>query len=453
MTRLSFYAGTLELHEVEDQSWLPSIVQWDARTHCFRAPAFAYADVVMTLIRHRIPYRDDARDYMVFTEGMTAHKTPRPFQREAIDAWFPRRQGLIILPTGAGKTYVAQMAIEAVARSTIVVVPTLELVRQWMQTLTETFPHPVGVIGGGDYNPQPLTVITYDSAYNHMENLGNRYGLIIFDECHHLPSETYSLAARSCLAPYRLGLSATPERADGRHLELEHLIGPIAYRRDVIELAGDYLAQYTTRQIVIELTETERAEYDRERSIYKDFIVSQGIRFSSATGWSDFVIKSSRSAQGRRAMKAYLRQKQLAFAAPSKLHEVDRLLQLHRKDRTLLFTQNNSTAYEVAKRFLIPVITHQTKPTERAEILDGFSEGRYRAVVTSKVLNEGIDVPDANVAIVISGSGSVREHVQRLGRILRQGADDKVAILYELIAADTSETYTSARRREHNAYR
>ena len=137
-----------------------------------------------------------------------------------------------------------------------------------------------------------------------MENLGNRYGLIIFDECHHLPSETYSLAARSCLAPYRLGLSATPERADGRHLELEHLIGPIAYRRDVIELAGDYLAQYTTRQIVIELTETERAEYDRERSIYKDFIVSQGIRFSSPTGWADFVIKSSRSSQGRRAMKA-----------------------------------------------------------------------------------------------------------------------------------------------------
>ena len=172
-----------------------------------------------------------------------------------------------------------------------------------------------------------------------------------------------------------------------------------------------------------------------------------------STNSSLIVVISKRSAQGRRAMKAYLRQKRLAFAAPSKLNAVDQLLHQHRADRTLLFTQNNATAYEVSQRFLIPVITHQTKPTERAEILRGFAEGDYRAVVTSKVLNEGVDVPDANVAIVISGSGSVREHVQRLGRILRRGNADKRAILYELIAANTAETYTSARRREHNAYR
>lgn len=453
MIKLTFHAGTIELHGVEDYSWLPSMIQWDPRTECYRAPALAYSDVVMTMIRHRIPYEDEARQYEIFHEGMLTHKTPRPFQQEAIDAWISKRQGLVILPTGAGKTYVAQMAIELVARSALVVVPTLELVRQWIQNLSSTFPQKVGSIGGGEYNPQPLTVITYDSAYNHMDHLGNQYGLVIFDECHHLPSDTYSLAARSCLAPYRLGLSATPERADGRHLELEQLIGPIVYRRDVIELAGDYLADYITKQVVVELTEEERAEYEHERGIYKDFIISQGIRFSSPTGWSDFVMKSARSAQGRRAMKAYVHQKNLAFAAPSKLKCVEQLLHKHRTDRTLLFTQNNTTAYEVARRFLIPVITHQTKLSERAEILSGFSEGKYRAIATSKVLNEGIDVPDANVAIVISGSGSVREHVQRLGRILRQGHKDKQAILYELIAANTSETYTSARRREHNAYR
>ena len=220
-----------------------------------------------------------------------------------------------------------------------------------------------------------------------------------------------------------------------------------------MELAGDYLADYRTEQILVELTEEERLEYEMERKIYKDFIISQGIRFGSPTGWSDFVMKSARSQQGRRAMKAYLNQKKIAFAAPSKLKCVEQLLYRHRHDRSLLFTQNNSTAYEVSQRFLIPVITHQTKSAEREEILSGFSEGTYRAIVTSKVLNEGVDVPDANVAIVISGSGSVREHVQRLGRILRRGNGEKQAILYELIAADTSEAYTSARRREHNAYR
>ena len=450
---VSFHAGTLELRHVTQPELLPASVQWDARTSCHRAPASDYADLIMALIRAKIPYRDMARSYEVLTEKMTLSRTPRPFQQEAIDAWLPRRQGVVVLPTGAGKTYVAMMAIDAVARSALIVVPTLELVRQWFQSLSEAFPHPVGAIGGGDYNPQPLTVITYDSAYNHMEHLGNRYGLIIFDECHHLPSDTYSLAARSCLAPYRLGLSATPERTDGRHTDLDQLIGPILYRRDVIELAGDYLADYSTQQVIIELTDEERLDYQRERSIYKDFIVSQGIRLSSPTGWSEFVMRSARSQAGRRAMKAFQRQRQLAFAAPSKLLMVERLLHTHRRDKTLLFTQNNDTAYHVAHRFLIPVITHQTKPTERAEILEGFATGRYRAVVTSKVLNEGVDVPDANVAIVISGSGSVREHVQRLGRILRRGNGDKQATLYELIAADTAEAYTSARRREHNAYR
>ena len=200
---LRFFSGTIEIHFLQSQSlnelnW-PSTVQWDTRTSCLRAPAIAYSDIVMTLIRQRIPYRDHARDYLVLEGKMLNPKRPRPFQKEAIEAWLPRRQGLVILPTGAGKTYVALMAIEAVARSTLVVVPTLELVRQWLQSLSEAFTHPVGAIGGGDYNPQALTVITYDSAYSHMENIGHRYGMIIFDECHHLPGDTYSLAAHSCL--------------------------------------------------------------------------------------------------------------------------------------------------------------------------------------------------------------------------------------------------------------
>jgi superfamily II DNA or RNA helicase len=118
----------------------------------------------------------------------------------------------------------------------------------------------------------------------------------------------------------------------------------------------------------------------------------------------------------------------------------------------LVFTQDNRTAYALSRRLLVPVITHQTKIKERSEILAGFASGDYGAVVTSKVLNEGVDVPEANVAIVISGSGSVREHVQRLGRILRRSGE-KRALLYELVSRGTGETFTSERRREHEAYR
>ncbi len=455
MVQLRFDAGTLVARDVPDPTLLPASCVWDERIQAHRAPAAAYADVVMTLVRAKIEYTDDARDYLVLDAGLRVRRTARPFQTEALDAWLarPRRgQGVVVLPTGAGKSYVAMLAIDAVRRSTLVVVPTLDLVRQWYDNLRASFGHPVGAVGGGEHDVQALTVTTYDSAYIHMENFGNRFGLVVFDECHHLPSEAYAFAARSCLAPYRLGLSATPERTDGRHEELDELVGPLVYRRDVSELAGDYLADYTTERVVVELTPEERAEYDHFRGIYRGFVMRMGIRMSRPDGWSHFIQQSARSDEGRTAMKAYVRQKRLAYAAPSKLEYVEFLLEQHATDRVLLFTQNNDTAYEVSRRFLLPVITHQTKVSERSQILEGFSNGTYGAVATSKVLNEGVDVPDANVAIVISGSGSVREHVQRLGRVLRKRGD-KRAILYELVAADTAETFTSERRREHNAYR
>jgi superfamily II DNA or RNA helicase len=332
------------------------------------------------------------------------------------------------------------------------VAPTLDLVRQWYDLLTVSFGGPVGIVGGGDHELRPLTVTTYDSAYLHMEHFGARFGLVVFDECHHLPSGAYALAARSCLAPFRLGLTATLERADARESELEGLIGPVVYRKDIVELSGDYLADYEVEHVAVELSEDERALYESERALYRAFIQSHGIRMGTPQAWGEFIMLSSRSDEGRRAMAAYRRQRQLAFAASAKFEYLEHLLFEHRRDRAILFTQDNATAYEVSRRFLLPTITHQTKVRERSAILAGLSAGTYAAIVTSKVLNEGVDVPDANVAVVVSGSGSVREHVQRLGRILRK-RDGKRAILYELVTARTGETFTSERRREHSAYR
>ena len=150
-------------------------------------------------------------------------------------------------------------------------------------------------------------------------------------------------------------------------------------------------------------------------------------------------------------MQAYQKQRQLAYAAPSKLDYLNTLITRHADAQMLIFTQDNQTVYGISRRFLVPAITHQTKLKERTEYLDGFGRGEYRIIVTSKVLNEGVDVPNASVAVVLSGSGSIREHVQRLGRILRPYAG-KRAILYELIAENTVEQYTSQRRRAHNAY-
>lgn len=453
MLRLKFDSGTILVDgAVEGQVDLPGCV-WDERASRYRAPAVRYAEVVRALHGAKTEYADEARSYVELDGGARVLPEPRPYQQEALDAWRKAQgRGVVVLPTGTGKTHVALMAIDLRRRSTLVVAPTLDLVRQWYDALRRTFAIDVGIVGGGEHRIEALTVTTYDSAYLYMDRLGARFGLVVFDECHHLPSGAYATAARSSLAPFRLGLTATPERTDGRESDLLELVGPEVYRRDIVELSGKYLADYEAVRALVHLTAAERAEYEEERRIYISFLRMQGISMSSPAGWSDFVKRSSFNPEGRRAMSAYRRQREIAFAAEAKLDYLEHLLHEHRSDRTLVFTQDNATAYAIARRFLIPVITHQTKVSERSEILERFRGGVYRAIATSKVLNEGVDVPAANVAVVISGSGSVREHVQRLGRILRP-ADGKRAILHELVTDSTSESFTSARRREHDAYR
>jgi superfamily II DNA or RNA helicase len=450
---VSFASGTLELRSWPEGLALPPGCAWDERTRCHRAPGAAYADVIRALVASKTPYEDSARRYSELGSGARVHRTARYYQTEALAAWNAQRgRGVVVLPTGAGKSHVALLAIDAKQRSTLVVAPTLDLVRQWFDLLGATFGGPIGLVGGGEHDVQPLTVTTYDSAFLHMEHLGGRFGMIVFDECHHLPSAAYALAARSCIAPFRLGLTATPERADGRDADLDALIGPVVYRKDIVELSGDFLAEYEVERVSIELTPEERDEHDAERATYRDFLKSRSIRMSQPGAWGQFIMLASQSAEGRRALAAYRRQRELAFAPSAKLEYLEHLVHLHRADRSILFTQDNATAYAIARRFLVPVITHQTKVRERSAILAGISDGTYRAVATSKVLNEGVDVPDANVAVILSGSGSVREHVQRLGRILRK-REGKRAVLYELVTEDTTETYTSERRREHSAYR
>ncbi len=450
---LAFFRGTLELRGVDpQQESLPRALLWDARTKVLRAPAMAYASIVLWLREQKLTFVDSARAYTEETFVDARAREARPYQHEALRAFVDaKRMGVIVLPTGAGKTHVASMIMAKLARSTLVVAPTLDLVRQWTQVLSEAFGAEVGVVGGGEHNVRPITVTTYDSAHVHMENFGNRFGLVIFDECHHLPSGAYRLAAEHCLAPFRLGLTATPERADGLEESLDSLIGRICYRREITELAGDFLAEYQTIRVQVELSSEERIEYETERNIFRTFMARVRAQLG-ARGFQGFVMLASRTDEGRRALLAYRRQRELAFSAPAKFQKTGELLELHHQDRTIIFTEDNAACHAVSRQFLVPAITHHTRGKERAEILRLLAEGTYRSVVTSKVLNEGVDVPEANVAIVISGSGSVREHVQRLGRILRP-RDGKFALLYELVTSDTSETWTSARRREHDAYR
>jgi superfamily II DNA or RNA helicase len=284
-----------------------------------------------------------------------------------------------------------------------------------------------------------------------MDRLGNRFGFIVFDECHHLPGPTYAFAAIGAIAPFRLGLTATPERADNAHTHLDQLIGPIVYRREITQLRGRFLADYRTETLYVSLTDEERFQYESAREQYRAFLQDMGIDMRQPDAWKRFLREANRSPEGRQAFLAHRKQRELALAAPAKLNLLGHLLDRHNGDRILIFTHDNATVYKIARRFLVPVITHQTKTKERREVLLRFNAGTYPIVATSRVLNEGVNVPEANVAIILSGSATVREHVQRLGRILRKSGD-KEALLYEVVTRGTVEEFTSNRRRQHSAY-
>jgi superfamily II DNA or RNA helicase len=447
MIELSYESGTL----LAGGGRPPEPFVWDGRTEQWRAPAGAYRETVLTLRESGTPYKDHAARFEKLSLESRVAMEPRPYQREALAAW--RREelrGTVVLPTGAGKTAVAVRAIERAGRSTLVVVPTLALLKQWYSILSDSFGASVtvGLLGGGYHEITPLTVTTYDSGYIHAERYGDRFALVVYDEVHHLPAEKYAVIPQMLLAPYSLGLTATPERPDGGHELLPRLVGPLVYRRSPEDLAGTYLAPYETVSIPVELTAAERVEYEEADAVYRDFLKKHRLSVRSPEDWQRFIMVASTShSGGREALLAARRRREIRASAERKGTTLESLLKRHWEDRTIVFTKSVEEVYTLSARFLVPGITYETPARERKEILDRFREGRYRAIIASDVLNEGVDVPEANVAVILAGSASRREYVQRLGRVLRP-REGKRAILYELVTEGTGDEAASRRRRE-----
>ncbi len=426
-----------------------SIVQ-DKRHAFLRVQPMHFSAVKQALERQQIPFTVafDERPALSYTTKLALE--PRPYQEEALVNWLAEgSRGVVVLPTGAGKTFVAALAIAETGLQTLAVVPTIDLLLQWRTALAAALSldaDEIGVFGGGEKELKPITIITYDSAALYPREL-RHFGLLIFDECHHLPAPTYRLIAESAFTPLRLGLSATPERSDMAHADLDELIGPEVYRRSPSELTeGRYLAQYQERRIDVVLSDEDEARYSEQRRIYRSFLQRRRIVIRSPEDFQQKLIyMSARDPEARVAMLAWREARNIAMNAPAKYEEIEQLLRVHGDDLVILFSEYNYVVDEISRRFCVPAITYKTPAEERRVILERFRAGQYTKLATGRVLNEGVDVPDCRVAIIVSGNSTKREYIQRLGRVLRP--KEGQALLYELVTSGTTEEEVAKRRR------
>lgn len=439
--RLGFDHGTLLLRGEIGTPY----GKWDPRVGYYRIKSLHYRDVLSYLEDSKIAYRNEVSDLPPL-EYLECNVRLRSYQLEGLNRWrHAGMRGVVVLPTAAGKTYIGLKAISLLKKQVLIVVPTLDLMDQWRRRVAEHLNVEAGIVGGGENTVRMVTVSTYDSAYLKAEVLGNRFMFLIFDEVHHLASPSHMQIAEMYIAPYRMGLTATYERSDGRHVLLQRLVGDPVYTVEVEELAGEHLSPYTYEKKFVNLTPEEQCVYDKEMGVFRHYLREKSIVLKSAEDFHKFIMRTGRDRRAREALLARNRALKVALNSKSKLNMLAELIEEYGREKILIFTLHNDLVYRISRRFLVPAITYQTPRDERREILANFRSGEYMAVVTSQVLDEGVDVPDATIGFILSGTGSTREYIQRLGRLLRR-VKGKKAKLVEIVSKETVEMRISWRR-------
>ena len=444
--RIRFDRGTLVLDQITEASKRAVLdgAVWDPELAAWRLPASRLSELRVRLADEHV--RDPA-DTIAPAPLESSWQLPelRWYQRAAIVAWRAAGdRGVIALPTGTGKTLAAIGAIAELGVATLIVVPTRVLLDQWARTLAQVWRFPIGRLGDGDHSVAPITVATYASAIAWAPRVGDTFGLVIVDEAHHVgawcPHELFDML----VAPARLGLTATPPEPGGA---LDRAIGPVVYALAIADLVGDALAEFDLETVPAPLDAKEREEYRTRRGQF-NAAYSRFSRMQPRASWREFVRHASASRDGRAALSAW-RASRAVLAFPSaKRSALTALLARHAGERVLIFTSDNATAYAIARELLVNPVTCDIGRRERAEMLRRFRSGEAPVLVSAKVLDEGLDVPEADIAIVVGGTASQRRHVQRIGRVLRPRIG-KRARVYELATGAEMDTVHERRRGLH----
>ena len=335
---------------------------------------------------------------------------PRPYQTEAAEGFWHGGSGVVVLPCGSGKTIVGALAMALAQATTLILVTNTVAARQWRDELlrrTTLTADEIGEYSGARKEIRPVTIATYQvmttkrqGIYPHLEVFDSRdWGLIIYDEVHLLPAPIFRFTA-DIQSRRRLGLTATLVREDGRESDVFSLIGPKRYDAPWKDIENQgYIAPADCIEVRVTLPEPDRMTY---------------------------------------AMAEPEDRYRLSASAPEKLLITEEIVRRHADDRVLVIGQYLDQLAELGEHLQAPVITGETPVRERERLFESFRNGDTRVLVVSKVANFSVDLPEAGVAVQVSGTfGSRQEEAQRLGRVLRPKADGRAAHFYSIVTRDT----------------
>ncbi|MGK5084029.1 DEAD/DEAH box helicase family protein [Bdellovibrionota bacterium FG-1] len=436
--QLLFDQGTVVLKGAPQNSQFEPAygLLWDPRVGAFRAPGRYY-----TILENHLREQSISDKVIPTDLPMPKAWNPivlRPYQETALELWQQAGfQGMTILPTGAGKTMLALSAAARIQSRTLILVPTRALLEQWQREIAKFYCGTIGVQGDGNRSLEAITVATYESAYRGISQFGNKFDLIVIDECHHFGRGMRDEILEMATAPKRLGLTATLPNADDWISRLSTLIGPPVFEVSLGDLSGTYLAPFDHFTLHAELTTNERFRYNLEINQYKA-IYSEFRRACPMGTYLDWIRYAARTEEGRHALQSFQRAKRILSCADHKMTLLNTLLKRHWRQKKLIFTSDTTAAYHIARQQLIMPITADIGRKEREAMLQAFREGKLHSLVSCRVLNEGLDVPDAEIAIILGGTQGAREHIQRIGRILRPSANKRAAI-FEIVCRGTIE--------------
>ncbi|MEM1661559.1 MAG: DEAD/DEAH box helicase [Desulfurococcaceae archaeon] len=371
----------------------------------------------------------------------------RDYQVEALNKWVENNyQGIIALPTGSGKTVIAIASLTKKPVRTLIVVYTKEQMLQWRDSIikyTNIEPRLIGLIYSEEKRLAPITITTYQSGFRAINEISPYFTMLIVDEVHHLPAEKFKHIVQHSLAKYKLGLSATPVREDNKHVELFPLMGGIIYYKTPAELVEKgYLAKYRVVTIKVKLTREEWMKLLELRRNYRKLIGSKN--------FEEVVEEAKRGdARAAEALKIHSEMRMLLAKAKAKIEAAVKIakLEFEKGSKIIIFTQFVDQAREISRILDAYLITGETDTDDRKKALVNFKNNPRGILVVTTVGDEGLDIPDANVGIIVSGTGSRRQFIQRLGRLLRPKKDGSEAVLYEIVLEKTPEEYQAMRRK------